>query len=119
MHVHCCRRSAVAIIENVGTLTERYQTTIPASVRRALHLMKHDKIVFKVIDENTVILERQSNPEEDPALGRFLDFLASDIAAGTASIRPVTHELVDRIGALTNGTAIDLDQPLPSDDEDA
>ena len=109
----------MAVIENVGTLTERYQTTIPASVRRALHLKKHDKIVFKVIDENTVVLERQNASEEDPALGRFLDFLASDIAAGTASIRPITRGLADRIDTLTRETIVDLDQPLPPGDEDA
>jgi antitoxin PrlF len=105
----------MAIFETVGSLTERYQTTVPSSVRRALNLKKHDKIVFKVGEDNKVTLERQSPETDDPVLGRFLDLLSADIAAGTAHVQPVTQALKDRIERLVGDVSIDLDQPLPAE----
>ncbi|MGE0119164.1 MAG: type II toxin-antitoxin system PrlF family antitoxin [Dongiaceae bacterium] len=108
----------MAVIEAEGTLTERYQTTVPATVRRALRLRKHDKIVFKVIDDRTVLLERRSAEADDPVLDKFLKFLARDIAAGAGSVRPITPELVNRMNALVGDVEVDLDAPLPPDDEE-
>jgi antitoxin PrlF len=121
MHLHYLlfelMEERMAVVEAEATLTERYQTTVPAVVRRALNLRKHDKLVYKVIDENTVVLERRESEEADPALGRFLDLLARDIAAGKSAVRPVTPELVNRINALVGDVDIDLEAPLASDDE--
>jgi antitoxin PrlF len=106
----------MVVLEAEGTLTERYQTTVPAAVRRALRLRKHDKIVYKVADDGRVFLERAGVEEqEDPVLDEFLQFLARDIAAGT--VRPVTAELVNRINALVGDVKVDLDAPLSPDDE--
>lgn len=107
----------MAVNETVSSLTERYQTTVPASVRRALKLQKHDKIVFKVMDDNRVILERQGAAPEDPELGRFLDLLSADIASNTAHIKPVRPELQGRIGRLVGAVELDLDEKLPDEDE--
>lgn len=106
----------MAVLETIGSLTERYQTTVPATVRRALNLKKHDKIVFKVSEDNKVTLERQSPEADDPVLGRFLDLLSADIAAGTAHVQPLTQALKDRIERLVGDVSIDLDQPLPAED---
>jgi antitoxin PrlF len=106
----------MVILEAEGSLTERYQTTVPAAVRQALNLRKHDKIVYKVADDGRVFLERAGTVEqEDPVLGAFLNLLARDIATGT--VRPVTPELVDRINALVGNLKVDLDAPLSPDDE--
>src|SRR3546814_4515084 len=105
----------MTILESESTLTERYQTTIPAAVRKALRLQKHDKIVFKVTPDGKVALERAGG-EEDPALGRFLGLLARDIAAGTA--HPVSPELLQRIKTLVGDTQVDLEAPLRPEDED-
>lgn len=106
----------MVVLEAEGTLTERYQTTVPAAVRQALHLQKHDKIVYKVADDGRVFLERaDAEDKEDPVLGEFLNFLARDIAAGV--VRPVAPELVARISALVHDVKIDLDAPLSPDDE--
>jgi len=106
----------MVVLEAEGTLTERYQTTVPAAVRQALRLRKHDKIVYKVADDGRVYLERAgAEGAEDPVLGAFLDFLARDVAAGV--VRPVTPELVNRINALVGNVKIDLDAPLSPDDE--
>lgn len=107
------------VIETVGSLTERYQTTVPASVRRALKLSKHDKIVFRVMEDNRVVLERQTVEAEDPELGRFLDLLSADIASGTAHIKPVTAALKDRIESLVGNIDLDLNAKLPEEGDGA
>ncbi len=106
----------MVVLQAEGTLTERYQTTVPAAVRQALQLQKHDKILYKVADDGRVFLERAgAEDQEDPILGEFLNFLARDIAAGV--VRPVTPDLATRINALVGDVKIDLDAPLSSDDE--
>lgn len=105
----------MTILEAESTLTERYQTTIPTAVRKALRLQKHDRIVFKVTPDGKVALERAGG-EEDPALGRFLGLLARDIAAGTA--HPVSPELLQRIKTLVGDAQVDLEGPLRPEDED-
>src|SRR3546814_8646570 len=58
MHLHYIlrqlRRRPMTILESESTLTERYQTTIPAAVRKALRLQKHDRIVFKVTPDGKI-----------------------------------------------------------------
>ena len=108
----------MVVLEAEATLTDRYQTTVPAPVRRALRLKRHDKIVYKVGDDGKVFLERVGAEEkEDPVLGEFLNFLARDIAAGRGAVRPVTPELVKRINALVGDVTVDLDASLSADDE--
>jgi antitoxin PrlF len=105
-----------AVLEVEATLTERYQTTVPTPVRQALHLRKHDKIVYKIGDGGRVILERSNQTnEEDPVLGQYLHFLARDIAAG--NVRVLTPELAGRVKSLVEGVEVDLDAPLSADDE--
>jgi AbrB family looped-hinge helix DNA binding protein len=42
----------------VGTLTERYQVTVPAEVRRHLSLGASDRVEFIIDDDGTVQLNR-------------------------------------------------------------
>lgn len=106
----------MTILEAESTLTGRYQTTVPAAVRKALRLQKHDRIVFKVTPDGKVELERAAGEAEDPALGSFLHLLARDIAAGTA--HPVSPELLRRIRSLVADVEVDLEAPLSAEDED-
>jgi hypothetical protein len=52
MHYHACTRPSTpeitmpATLEAESTLTDRYQTTVPETVRRALRLRKRDKIQY-------------------------------------------------------------------------
>lgn len=46
--------------EAESTLTERYQTTVPEIVRRALRLGKRDKIRFTLRPDGDVVLRRAS-----------------------------------------------------------
>lgn len=97
-----------------STLTDRYQTTVPETVRRALRLGKRDKIH----PGGEVVLTRAPADEGDaPVLTPFLGFLARDLAAHPDRIRAVDAGLVQRIEALVGGMDIDLDAPLPVDDE--
>ncbi len=60
-----------------GLLTDRYQTTVPEAVRRALKLGKRDKIHYTIRPSGVVVLTRAEASEgDDPVLGQFLEFLA-------------------------------------------
>ena len=102
-----------AMLELESTLTDRYQTTVPDSVRRALRLRKRDKIRYHVQGDGTVLLTRADQQEDnDPVLDRFLQFLADDMTAHPDRVRSVDRKFVKRIKALTKGVEIDLDAPL-------
>jgi antitoxin PrlF len=101
-----------------STLTDRYQTTVPDPVRRALKLGKRDKIRYVVQSEGAVLMTRATPTEEDdPALGKFLDFLERDISEHPERVRAVGTKLAARIRSLVRGVHVDLDAPLPAEDE--
>lgn len=107
-----------ATLEVESTLTDRYQTTVPETVRRALSLGKRDKIQYTIRPGGEVVLTRvEPSTEDDPAIGSFLDFLARDIADHPERLQIVDASFVQRLQSLTNGVDIDLDAPLSPDDE--
>jgi antitoxin PrlF len=105
-------------IEVESTLTDRYQTTVPEIVRRALKLGKRDKIHYTIRPDGEVVLTRVSPEEvEDPVLGGFLSFLARDVASHPEGIQAIDPGLLMRIKALVGGVDVDLDEPLSEDNE--
>ena len=105
------------ILEIQATITERGQTTVPAAIRRMLALGKRDRVVFRGLADGTVVIARQrGDSEEDPVIGRFLGFLADDMATHPERIRPVTAALVAEAAALVEGVEVDLEAALPDDD---
>nr|WP_295782541.1 type II toxin-antitoxin system PrlF family antitoxin [Rhodoferax sp.] len=105
-------------MEVESTLTERYQTTVPASVRSALRLGKRDKIHYSIRPGGEVVLSRAVDVEAaDPALGAFLGFLAHDMTQHPERLRAVDVDLVQRIQALTAGVELDMGAGLSPDDE--
>ncbi len=101
-----------------STLTDRYQTTVPDAVRRTLKLRKRDRIRYVVRPDGAVLLTRaESAGENDPVMGKFLAFLAHDMKTHPERIRGVSLTLVRRARSLVRGVKIDLDAPLPSEDE--
>ena len=107
-----------AILEAESTLTERYQTTVPESVRRALRLSKRDKIRFTIRPDGDVVLTRAVvTTSEDPVMGRFLNFLAHDIATHPERLAAVDAGLVQRIQFLVGDLKVDLDAALSADVE--
>jgi antitoxin PrlF len=108
-----------ATLEVESTLTDRYQTTVPEIVRRALGLGKRDKIHYSILPSGEVVLSRaEAAPEEDPALGAFLAFLAHDIATHPEHLSPLTGDLLAAVQrAAAEAGDIDLNAPLSADDE--
>ena len=104
-----------------SALTERYQTTVPQPVRRALGLRKRDRIRYSFRANGEVVLQRVSNdpPDDDPALAPFLALLERDIASHPERLQPIGTELVQRLQDLVGGLEVDLDEALPDDDEPA
>ncbi|KQV43190.1 MULTISPECIES: type II toxin-antitoxin system PrlF family antitoxin [unclassified Duganella] len=101
-----------------STLTDRYQTTVPETVRRALRLGKKDKIRYTITANGEVLLTRVEGPEaEDPVLSHFLRFLAQDIANSPEQLKAIDAQLVERLKELTEGVEFDMDTPLPEEDE--
>ena len=101
-----------------STLTDRYQTTVPETVRRALRLNKRDKIHYTIRPDGEVVLTRAHASEvDDPVLGQFLGFLARDIANHPERLQAIDSTFVQHIHSLTGGFEVDLDAPLSADDE--
>jgi antitoxin PrlF len=111
------------VFETESTLTDRYQTTVPEPVRRALKLGKRDKVHYTIQSDGSVLLSRVIVPiedEPDPVLGKFLQFLANDIEQNPHRLQPISAELMARIERLTANVDADLDlnAPLPPDDDE-
>jgi antitoxin PrlF len=107
-----------ATLEVESTLTDRYQTTVPETVRRALKLGKRDKIHYTIRSSGEVVLSRaDASNGDDPVLGQFLGFLAADIARHPERLRTVDAGLVRRLQSLVGDVHVDLDAALSEDDE--
>lgn len=105
------------ILETESTLTDRYQTTIPETVRDMLRLGKRDKLHYKIMSDGTVLLSHaESLQEADPVLVGFLALPAGDLAARPEAVLAMGTGRRARVRALTCGVAVDLDAPLnPAD----
>lgn len=106
------------LLDAESTLTDRYQTTVPETVRRALRLGKRDKIHYSIRPSGEVVLTRAEAVEaDDPVLGQFLGFLARDIASHPERLQVVDAGLVQRLQSLVGNVEVDLDAALSADDE--
>jgi len=105
-------------LEVESTLTDRYQTTVPETVRRALKLGKRDKIHYTIRPNGEVVLTRaEAGAGDDPVLDQFLGFLATDIARHPERVQALDAGLVQRLQSLVGGVDVDLDAALSADDE--
>ena len=107
------------IQEVESALTDRYQTTVPQPVRRALGLRKRDRICYAIRANGEVVLQRlcPEPVEDDPALAPFLALLQEDIAAHPERLLPITANLAGRLQELVGGIEVNLDAPLSHDDD--
>lgn len=105
-------------LEVESTLTDRYQTTVPETVRRALGLGKRDKVHYSIRPGGEVVISRaEVQHEADPVLDAFLGFLARDIADHPDRLQAIDAAFVQRLRALVGDTEIDLNAPLSAEDE--
>jgi antitoxin PrlF len=101
-----------------STLTDRYQTTVPDPVRKALGLNKRDKICYTIQPNGKVWISRADQAEEnDPVLGEFLNFLVQDMEQNPQHIQAMSSDLVSHVQSLISGVDLDLDAPLLDEDE--
>lgn len=100
-----------------STLTDRYQTTVPQPVRRALGLRKRDRIRYEFRANGEVVLQRCSpdSDNDDPALAHFLTLLEQDIVNQPERLQPIGAELVERLHDLVDGIEVDLEEALPDE----
>jgi len=108
---------AKPMLVSESTLTDRYQTTVPDMVRKALRLNKREKIRYTIQPDGKVLLSRADQDKADPALNSFLTFLANDIQQNPQRLKAVTPELVSRIQHLVGHFDVDLNAPLDDEDE--
>lgn len=107
-----------ATLEVESTLTDRYQTTVPETVRRALGLGKRDKIHYTIRRDGVVVLTRAEQAEvHDPVLDGFLQFLADDMAKRPERLQAVDARLLKRLRSLVGRIELDLEEPLSAEDE--
>lgn len=107
-----------ANLEVESTLTDRYQTTVPETVRRVLHLAKRDKIHYTIRPSGEVVLTRaDASACDDPVLGQFLSFLARDMTSQPERLQAVDAGLAQQLQSLVSGVEVDLDAGLSADDE--
>lgn len=100
-----------------STLTDRYQTTIPDPVRKALGLNKRDKIGYTIQPDGQVVISRADQKDSDPILGQFLNFLAQDIKKNPQHLKAINSDLLSRVHSLIYEVEFDLDAPLSDEDE--
>lgn len=108
---------ANSILITESTLTDRYRTTVPRAVRKALQLSKRDKIRYTIRPDGNVLLSRGDQDDADPVLDSFLSFLATDIQTNPRRLMSATPELASRIKRLLGEIDVDLDAPLENSDE--
>lgn len=108
-----------ALVEDHSRLTDRYQTTVPRSVRKQLRLNKGSYIRYCMEADGRVYIEpvRPEPSEADPAVGAFLDLLEADVKAHPEGVRAFDGGLRDRMAALVASVEVDLDAELSPDDE--
>ncbi len=106
-----------SILVTESTLTDRYQTTVPDAVRKALGLHKREKIRYTVHPDGSVVISRADEEMHDPALEQFLCFLACDIRENPHHIQAMPPALLERIEDLVGEVDVDLNAELLDKDE--
>jgi len=103
------------LLSSESTLTDRYQTTVPEPIRKALGLNKRDKIRYTIEPDGRVIIARAD--ESDPILEKFLDFLEQDMEKNPQRLQAMSSDLLDRAQSLIADVEVDLDAPLSDEEE--
>ena len=106
-----------AFAEDVSTLTDRYQTTIPSGVRKQLKLGKGDRIGYFTEPNGRVYIAPLRDMDGDPAIGAFLDFLQADMTKHPERLKAFDGTLQARLASLVGDVEVDLDSALSPDDE--
>jgi antitoxin PrlF len=94
-------------------LTQRSQTTVPPGVRAALGIGPGERLGYVIQGDEVRLVNASAIEEtEDPVLGRFLEFMATDVVVHPERITPFPASLLARVRELTAGVQIDHDAPI-------
>ena len=107
------------LLQTESTLTDRYQTTIPDAVRKALHLNKRDKILYTVQPDGYVLLSKIDDAQDDPIIDDFLNFIADDIKKNPQHLTSINQTLLNRIESLVADVEFDLDESVTDEEVQA
>ncbi len=108
-------RAVLASINVKSILSNRRQTTVPEALPGALRHGKGDKIRYYIRPSGEVLLSRPAGRQaDDPSLGQFLGFLASDMARHPERLQVVDAGLEQRLQSLVGGIEVDLNAALPA-----
>ncbi len=89
--------------EEESSLTDRYQTTVPARIRKLLGLTKRDKLQWIIDDSGTIILRKAQFEEEDPIFDSWLDFIEKDILEHPERLVPLDDKWYEEMVAEFSG----------------
>ena len=97
-----------------STLTERYQTTVPNGVRKALGVRGKDRLVWEIRGDEAVVRRASAieDEEDDPALEPFLRLITADIEANPERLQGIPADLYRRWIAVIEGVEVDLDESI-------
>jgi antitoxin PrlF len=92
-----------------STVTQRYQTTVPNGVRKALGVRGSDRLVWEIQGDRAIVRRASAVEveEDDPALEPFLRMLAADIEAHPERLQGMPEHLYRGILELTEGVDFD------------
>ncbi len=69
-------------IHEVATITAKGQITLPKPIRQALGVDYGGKVAFDLRGSQVIVTRAEDPEHEDPAIGRFLELLETDIQNG-------------------------------------
>jgi antitoxin PrlF len=94
-----------------SAVTERYQTTVPNGVRKALGVQGKDRLAWEIRGDEAIVRRAAAavEDEDDPALEPFLRLLAADIEAHPERLRGLTEALSRSVLELIEGVDPDPD----------
>ena len=115
------------LAQDVSNLTDRYQTTVPADVRKQINPGKGKPGKGNPIRYCTepsdggydggciepVRIEPARTEEENSVPGTFLDFVEADIKAHPERVRAFDGALHDRLSVLVADIVVDVDLDAP------
>ena len=103
------------LLVSESTLTDRYQTTVPEPVRKALNLGKREKIKYEIQPDGSVLLSKAQADSQDPVINGFLNVLAKDMERNPEKLKALSPELISQLDDLVGNMDVDLDEPLPEE----
>lgn len=73
-------------------------------------MISHGQVLISVVDE-----ARSAQPEDDPIVEAFLEFLAEDMQTNPKRLVPLSQTAVDRVQKLTRNVVVNDNEILPDD----